>query len=263
MPTERVTTTERSFEILNVVKEREGTTLSVLADELTLSRSTIHKHLTTLRDHGFVVKEGEQYSLGMKFLNYGVHARSRGVEYVLAAETVRQLAAETEEEVDLVVENDGRGIVVHESYHPHSRYGKQLSGMSKTVNVGAYYHLHSIAAGKAILAELPDEQVTAIIEKWGLPQRTNRTLTSSGELREELDRIRERGIAFSDQEYEEGMRAVGRRILGPDGSLVGSISITAPAYRMTDDIFEERIPNLLTEHIDELEADIEDAYLSV
>ncbi|KAB1191248.1 MULTISPECIES: IclR family transcriptional regulator [Haloferax] len=263
MANEKVTTTERSLEILAVIKEREGASLSMLADELPLSRSTIHKHLTTLADHGFVDKEGERYSLGMKFLNFGVHARSRRVEHVLAAETVQQLAAETEEEVDLVVENDGRGIVVHESYHPHSHYGKQISEGHGTVNTGAYYHLHSIAAGKAILAELPDERVSSIIEKWGLPKRTRRTLTTESALREELETIRAEGISFSDQEYADGMRAVGRRVRNPNGSLVGSISITAPAYRMTDEVYNERIPRLLTEYIDELESKIEDAYPSV
>lgn len=258
-----VATTERSLEILREIKERRGATLSVLSDELSLSRSTIHKHLTTLLDHGFLAKEGEQYALGLKFLNYGTHARSQKVEYSLAVETVRTLAEETEEEVDFVVENDGRGIVVHESYHPHSQYQEGSPAATDAINAGTYYHLHSIAAGKAILAELSDESVAAIVERWGLPERTDRTITSLDALREELATVRETGIAYSDEEYADGMRAVGRRVESPTGSLVGSISITGPAYRMTGELFEDRIPSLLDEHIKKLEAEIRDAHPTI
>lgn len=259
MTGETVTTTERSIRIVEEIKRQDGGTLQSIAENVNFSRSTVHKHLRTLIRHGLLSKEGEVYVFGLKFLNYGEYARSRKSEYKLTADAVQDIFEETNEEVDFIVENDGRGIIVHESYHPQSQYQTRTDSSQSGSHVGTYYHLHSVASGKAILAELPEERLREIKDEWGLPARTDQTITSMPELREELATIRERGIAFSDEEYAEGMRAVGRRIKSPDGSLLGAISLTAPTYRMTDDIFTQQVPKLLSKRVETLEQEIEDA----
>ncbi|MFC6734152.1 MULTISPECIES: IclR family transcriptional regulator [unclassified Haladaptatus] len=256
MTSRKVTTTERSLALLQEIKQRDGATLTELTATAPLARSTVHKHLWTLLDAGYLAKEGERYVLGLKFLNYGEYARSRKLGYNLARETIRKLADETNEEVDFIVENDGRGIVVHESYHPQSQYQSHGNTESRHEYTGTYYYLHSIAAGKAILAELPDERVAEIVEQWGLPARTDHTITDVDVLMAQLEEVRDRGVALTDEEFEDGMRAVGRRVTYPDGSLLGSISITVPKYRMTDDVFYEQVPDLLRETVGSLEAEI-------
>jgi DNA-binding IclR family transcriptional regulator len=101
------------------------------------------------------------------------------------------------------------------------------------------------------LAHLPDERVRELLAG-ELAQRTENTLTDPDELRDELERIRERGYAYSMQESVEGMRAVAAPIL-LDGTVVGSISLAGPANRFVGDRFETEIPDMVRGAANELE----------
>lgn len=254
---DRVRTTEQSLRIIEEIQSHNGATLAELVQIFDLAKSTVHRHLTTLRHHGYVVKEGDQYHIGLKFYNRGEYARTRKKSYQLAAETVQDLADKTDEEVDFLVENDGQAITVYESYHPGNNYQEDVLHPVETArHAGTYYHMHCIAGGKALLAELSNEEVEDLIDQWGLPERTENTFTSKSALFENLELIRERGFSLSDEEYADGLRAVGRRVLQPDGRVLGSIAVSVPTYRMTGETFTDRYPTLLMEAVDELEDDI-------
>ena len=251
---DRVRTTEQSLQIIDAIQSSNGATLAELVDHFDLAKSTVHRHLTTLRHHGYVVKEGEQYHIGLKFYNRGEYARSRKRSYQLAAEAVQDIADTTNEEVDFLVANDGQAITVYESYHPDNTYQEEVFHPTETArHAGTCYHMHCIAGGKALLAELGDDEIDCIIDQWGLPKRTANTLTSREALLEDLEQTRERGFALSDQEYADGLRAVARRVLNPDGSVLGVIAVSAPKYRMSGEVFTTEVPNLLVDAVDELE----------
>lgn len=255
-------TTERSLSIVDSIQSLGGATLDELTNELETARSTIHVHLQTLVNHGYLVKEGEVYHIGLRFLNRGEYARSRKKAYVLAGKTVSELSSQIDEEVEFVVENDGRGILVHESFHPDSRFNSKENHHSNSfTSAGIYYYLHSVATGKAILAEYPENQVKEVLSEWGLPAQTEQTITDKNILFQDLAQIRERGIAFTDEEYVDGLREVGRRIKNPDGSVLGAIAVIGPTYRFRENRFTDEIPDLLEKQVTELEQEIEDTIL--
>ena len=249
-----VKTTNQSLQIIDEIQTRNGTTLPELVDYLDLAKSTVHRHLTTLRHHGYVVKEGEQYHIGLKFYNRGEYARARKKSYRLAAEAVQDLAETTDEEIDFLAINDGRAVAVHTSYHRNSVYQEEVIHPTEIAqHSGTYYYLHSTAGGKSLLAEFSNEKIDRIIDQWGLPKRTENTHTSRTDLFKDINQIRECGVAFSDEEYADGLRAIGRRVLSPDGSVLGSISLSAPTYRLSKDIMEEEVTEHLTHTVDKLE----------
>jgi DNA-binding IclR family transcriptional regulator len=255
--------TERSFRIIETICDQDGARLDDLEEELGIARSTIYRHLQTLTDCGYIVKKGEVYNLGVKFLHFGEYTRTRECGYRLAQETLRELEKETNEECEFIAESGGRGILVHESYHPDSQF-QDSSGQSNggAAQVGSYYRLHNHAAGKAILAEFSDQRVEKIIDRWGLPPKTRNTITTEEELWAELDRIRERGVAFTDEEFTEGLREVAVSVTNPDGSCLGAIAVFGPTYRIDDEMFTEYLPRQLKRCVSELEASIKDEYLS-
>ncbi|MDL5360650.1 IclR family transcriptional regulator [Halalkalicoccus sp. NIPERK01] len=259
MPTDRarggVKTTERSFAFVEHIQRRDGATLSELVAEFGLAKSTVYKHLSTLESHGYLEKEGEQYHVGLKFHHHGEYARLRKRGYRLAGRTVRDLAERTSEEADFVVENDGRTITVYESYHPQNSYREDLFATTSDLShSGTYYHMHCTAAGKALLAELPDERVAAILDRWGLPARTENTITDRAALRDDLARTRERGYAVADEEYVDGLRAVGVAVSNPDGSTLGALGMSVPTYRRESDAFETDLAGIVVEAARDLEA---------
>jgi len=99
-------------------------------------------------------------------------------------------------------------------------------------HIGIRNPMHCTALGKAILAYYPQDQVEVIIRE-GLPARTPFTLTSPESLRAELERIRGEGFAIDDQENELGVRCTGAPIFDYTGKVVGAISVSGPASRIT------------------------------
>jgi DNA-binding IclR family transcriptional regulator len=120
--------------------------------------------------------------------------------------------------------------------------------------VGERMYLHTTAAGKAILAEYPEERVDFIVDRTGLPRQTDRTITSREALKRELDGIRQRGYALNRGEDQEGVYAIGQVARKPSGAVLGAISVAGPTYRTKKRRFEERLTSTLDEHIGKLEA---------
>ena len=97
------------------------------------------------------------------------------------------------------------------------------SDQSITYNTipGLYFHMHSSATGKAILAHYSDDHVEAILDRHGLPARTKNTITDREELSEEFEEIREKGMSFEREEYKPGMITIAAPIEGTQNEILG------------------------------------------
>jgi DNA-binding IclR family transcriptional regulator len=182
-----VKTTEKTLRLIETLDTEGGLRLTEPEDRLEMSKSGIHNHLSTLREHRYVVKQGHEYSLGLQFLSVGGHVRSRSPLYRHGRSKIDQLAADTGMLANLATDEDGRAVYLYQSRGNYT--------VSLDTHVGYRLPLHNIGIGKAILASLPRERVEAIIEEWGLPEATENTITDRETLFEELSAIRERGYA--------------------------------------------------------------------
>jgi DNA-binding IclR family transcriptional regulator len=239
-----VETLERAIDIVEFLKRNGAASLNSVTDELGCAKSTAHRHLKTLEAHGFLVQEDDDYRLGVRFLDYGVVARERYDLFQEAKPRVDELAEQTDEKIWCTVEEHGRSIHIYGARGKHS--------VRTHARVGRRNYLHQHAAGKAILAHLPETRVAEIIETHGLPARTAATITDPEELLAELETVRERGYAFNFEESVDGLHAVGAPITGQDGFARGAISISGPANRLDGDLLHEELPALLTGTVNEI-----------
>lgn len=253
-PKNTLKTTETSLDIIETIERRRGATMTEISDDLSLAVSTVYKHLSTLESRGYLNKKDGTYYIGFRFLNLGEHARNRLPGRELIEESIQQLTAETNEEVDFVVEDHGQIITITESYHKWVKRTEESN--EYRARTGSYYYMHSTASGKAILASYPRERVEAIIDKWGLPAQTEQTITDKEELFAELDQTREREYAIDDEEFTDGLRSVGMTVSGSTGGVVGAISVSGPSYHLTSDVLRTTIPTTLGKAIEELEQDL-------
>lgn len=235
-------------DILEALDRLNGARVTELADHLNRPQSVVYNHLNTLKDLEFVVQEDNEYRLGLRFLEFGERVRQRTRLYEVSQPEVEKLADETGELITLMVEEHGRGIYLY------VRQG------SKEVNYpaisGTRTRLHCSAVGKSILAHLPETRVDDIVARHGLPSQSPNTITDSEELKAELAQIRERGLAFDREEFRKGMQSVGAPILLQDDTVVGSLSIAGPAYRMKDERLESAMPELLRRSINIIELNL-------
>jgi IclR family acetate operon transcriptional repressor len=99
--------------------------------------------------------------------------------------------------------------------------------------IGTRNPLYCTALGKAILAFLPGEDRTAILNQMTLTARTEYTITDIPALEENLALVRARGYAIDDMEVEEEIRCVGAPVFDHTGHVVAAISTSGPAFRFS------------------------------
>lgn len=229
----RSKTTETSLDIVDAIRELDGATIPALSEHMGLSESTIHRHLVSLREYGYVVKEDERYHVGLRFLTVGGYAQQRVTAFPMIKEKVDRLAETTGERAQCIVEENGRRVYLY------TEVGE--SAVQTGAHIGRRGPLHVSAAGKAILANLPDERVDEIVDEHGLEGGTRNSISTREELDRTLREIRERGYALNKQETTEGVHAIGAPITDNDEEVIGALSVSGPANRLKEEYLIETI----------------------
>lgn len=234
-----INSVKTSFRIIEHLDTHEGAGVSELARKLGHSKSTIHNHLRTLNELGYVYREGNEYRPSLRFLDVSENLRENHLDvYRSSKEVLQELARDSEEYAWLMIEERGKGVFINSSR------GSEAA-VTTNLRLGKPYHLHGFSTGKAILSALPRDRVEDIVREHGLPQFTDRTITERAELFEALDQIAERGVAFSQGETTPGVKAVGAPIISPDGDVLGAVGISGPKSRMKGAWYEQEAPELV------------------
>lgn len=247
-------TVELACELLEELLARDGTTSADLADAVDASEAAVREILAALRSSGLVERDAgtDAYALSRRFITFGEHVRNDSALYVYGREEADQLAESTGEVVHLITDHMGVEVGLYESFGDRAVATEFYVQNRKDPN----RYLHSSAAGKAILAHLPDEAVEAAIDRHGLPAMTVHTITERDALLDELARIRDRGYAVNDEEVIERIRAVAAPVLAPDGRVLGSVSLSAPITRLKGERFESRVPKRVIDTSNEIERNL-------
>lgn len=230
-----IDSTRTSFRIIEQIKENGRAGISGLAVQLDLPKSTVHRHVKTLSELGYLVREENGYRLGLRFLDLGDQSRSQQQLFDIAKPEVDELIEDTGERAQIMVEENGYGVYIYQT--------KGERAVKTDSHTGTRVHLHATAVGKAYLANLPRDRIEEIVEETGLPAITSETITDSEDLFAELETVRDRGVAFNDEEKTVGMRAVGAPICRTDtGEVLGALSFSAPTTRFSGPMYETDIP---------------------
>jgi IclR family KDG regulon transcriptional repressor len=231
----KVQVLDRALAALSILASRSTeTSLVELCTELRLHKSTVHRLMMVLERHRLVVKNPEtgRYRLGLKLFELGSKAldgidlRGRARPYL---DRLQQQFGET---VFFCILDEGQVFYVEKVESQQS--------VRTACTVGSRAPAYCTAVGKAMLAELSDAEVGAVVRRWGLKPITKNTITTPVALKAELRTVRSRGYAIDDEEKEEGLRCVSAAVRGHSGKLFAAMSISGPAFRMT----KERIPEV-------------------
>lgn len=232
-----VKTARTTTQILESLKDKNEATVTELAGEFDLSKSSLHNYLNTLEQDGYVVKKGKFYRVGLKTLDLGGHARHKQRIYNIAKDEVTALAEETDELANLLVEEQGKGIYLHRAHGDDA--------VKTDSYIGQQVYLHNTGLGNAILAYLPQDRVNEIIDHHGMPAATKNTITDRDKLFEELQHVYENGYALDDEARVKGLRCVAVPIVNNNDKVEGAISVSGPTSRFQDERFYEKLPEKL------------------
>jgi DNA-binding IclR family transcriptional regulator len=203
----------------------DGLPLQAIAARTGYVKSSIHRILLSLKQHGYVQQDqaGGAYRLGLKFLRIG-RSVNRGVSLVQAARThLRELQAAFDETAYLAVLRADRAIFVDVQ--------ETTKDLRLVGPIGAEVHFHATAAGKAIAAWLPPAGRTALLERLPLVRLTARTITSRSALEAEWTRARRSGVAMNQEETIVGAVFFAAPIFDAESQICGAISVGSPRAR--------------------------------
>lgn len=204
-----------------------------LQSELEVPKATLHRLLAGLQLDGMVRfdEASQTYRVGYRLLELANMAWKQSDVRELAHPCMLDLAEVTGESVQLAVLVDTNAVYLSQVESEQSvRY---------TVSVGDKSPAYCSGVGKALLAALPQEQQSDLIEAIEFKRYTQQTLTSPAMLMRQLREIQKRGYALDTEEHQHGIRCVAAAIIDSAGMPVAAISVTAPTFRVTDSDFED------------------------
>ncbi|MFG1321105.1 IclR family transcriptional regulator [Xanthobacter autotrophicus] len=217
---------ERALTLLEAIANAGGVAgLNALAMEAGLNPSTCHHLLATLVQRGYVTKSaGRRYALGPRILSFSA-ACLRQVDLPRRAEPfLERINAATGETVHLAVL---QGEDLFTIAKKDARHAVRVDSGA----VGKTDAVHATATGKAILAWLPEPQIRAILAHKGMTRFTANTITDCEGLLEHLRAVRREGYATDNEEFQPHVVCVGAAIRDHVGTVVGSLSVSAPTMR--------------------------------
>ncbi len=215
---------ERAATILRLL-ERRGKPLSLgeISAAVGLPRSTVQRIVGALAAERLLAsgESGRGVRLGPGLVSLGSAARSHFHDVIRPH--LRWLSDHLKETVDLSI-RDGSVAVFIDQATSEERRLRAISGM------GVSFPLHCCANGKALLAGLEPTALERVLSNLDMEPLTKNTITSEEQLRAELDRVREHGVAYDLEEQSLGICAVGALVTDPYDSHLG-ISVAVPSTR--------------------------------
>jgi DNA-binding IclR family transcriptional regulator len=233
-PTAAVQSVDRAVTILELLAREGESSVTELAAELGVHKSTAFRLLATLETHRLVeqVNDRGRYRLGVGNLRLAGATTARLDVVTEARPLTRQLAADTGETVNITVRSEESAL-----------YLDQAAGSSALQShnwVGQRIPLHATSNGKVLLSELSEHEFDEALPH--LPRFTEHTITSPERLRDELDGVRRLGYALAVDELEVGLTAAAAPIRSAHGDIIASMSISGPTFRLTGERLDEVVP---------------------
>jgi len=244
-----VSTSRKTIRILEALHEHGRAGVTELATAVGMNKSTVHNHLSTLQSEHMIVQDGNEYTLGLRMLEFGGKARNDRQLYKVARDEIKRLATQTGEVANLVVEEYG------ESVYLDCKGGDNAIDLD--IYPGVRRSLHVTASGKAILAHLSTERVDEIVASQGLPAETEQSITTKEALLAELEAVRDQGFAIDEEEHIKGLRCIGAPIQTDTGEVLGAVSVSTPVTRMDDDKFYSEIPDTVRSATNVIELNVQ------
>ncbi len=218
---------ERALVILkHLAAASNGVGVREVARTLGYNHAVVQKILQTLVDQDFARQDPltQQYRLGAAALQVGLAGLAK-LEVREVARPHLQALAESSGETALLGILDGQ----------HAIYvDKTLSPAEFRLDppLGAIRPLNCTALGKAILAFMSEDEIERLARAGAFVSATPRTITDLAQLKAELARVRETGLAVDNEEFISGAMCLAAPVRDHEGQVVAAVTISGPVQRM-------------------------------
>jgi DNA-binding IclR family transcriptional regulator len=227
---------ERAFAILEAFTEKHNQwSMSDLARWLEMPVPTVHRILGVLDRLGYVARDEDtkRYRLGGAALRMGDRGRAMSSLRSIAIQPLQQLASTSGETALLTVLSPGRDQSVCAERVETSQV------LRLSVEPGRLLPLHCGASQKALLAFMPEREIEQLLSR-PLERLCTSTITDPRLLERELEAIRQRGWAFSNEETNVGVWGIAIPVIS-ETEVICAMGIAGPNQRLTDKVVRSSI----------------------
>ena len=176
----------RAVKVLRALEGHpEGLSLSAIAKEVALPRSTVQRIVGALSSEGFLISASptSRVRLGPGLVSLGSAAKADIDRLIIPH--MKQLSIEVGETVDLSVQ-DGKVMIFIDQVISDSQKLRAVS------SVGEAFPIHTCANGKAIMANMSDKEIDQLITTSALSKLTEFTISDPAALKNEIEKIRKK-----------------------------------------------------------------------
>lgn len=221
---------EKLFQVIELLAENGPMGIIEMSNSLGYHKSTIHRLVTSLQYMGYIRQDEEslKYSLSLKILEIGSKILEQTNIASLIHPALKQLSEQTGETVHLVRREGTEAVYI-------DKVESKGSSIRMVSRVGSRIPLYCSGVGKALLAELNNEEIREIWDASEIRPLTPKTIVSFDKLMERIESVRREGYSTDDEENEEGVRCIAVSLCDYHRTPVYALSISAPIGRMTDE----------------------------
>ena len=242
--TKAAQTLDRAIDLLrHVAGSREtGASLSELMRASGLTKPTTRRLLISLIENGLVEQRGEdrRYYVGAETYALGMMASSRfGIERV-AVESLRRLAKRSGDAALLTIQSGYHTVCV-------GREEGDFPLRSHVLQPGDRHPLGAGAAGLALLAAMPDEEIEKALSVNAAALSTNYANLHPAALKRDVMLTRERGYAVNPGMVVKGSWGVAVALRDPRTDVPAALTIAGIESRFQDGRLEQLVAMLQDE----------------
>jgi len=200
--------------------------ISQLSKRTGLSRASVRRCLHTLSKLGFAgTDDGRNFSLRPRVLALG-HSYLSSMPLATVAQPVLEHLSHILHESCSIALLDGVDII-------YVARANVTRIMAIDLGVGTRLPAFCTSIGRVLLANLPPEEMEALLSRVEFTRYTDRTVTSVDKLRQVLLAVRRDGYAIVDQELELGLRSMAVPVQNPMGRVVAAMNVGAHGQRVS------------------------------
>lgn len=222
--------------VLDLLAARSPLSLSELARELGIAKSTLHRICSVLVERGWAVRDSDgRFDLGIRALRLG--SSSSELPMVTAFRTVAaEFLTRHDETIALAILDgvESLFIALEETSQP----------VRLVTHVGSKTPAFASASGRVVLASHPPAAVAAMFGGQLLVTPTGRRLNGVAELQSILSEVRERGFAENWEETAEGLFAASVPVVNDEEVTLCALTTLIPISRVTSERREAIVADL-------------------
>lgn len=231
---------DRALTVLWILNGLQCATVTEIAAELGVHKSTASRLLAVLERHRLVVRQpgSMAYELGHGILQLASTVGSQNDLTRSAQLLVEMVAEHFTLTANVAIRDEIFAVNIAQSapsgkfFTPRQYVGRRTPG-------------HATSSGKVLLA-FADQTVQDQVFTTELESFTEHTLTDPARLAQEFAEVRRRGWAVSNNEWDADMTAIAVPLLGLNGTVIAAVTITGFTHDLPPASFEARAQELQT-----------------